>query len=243
MGDNVKTQQIPDAVLDQLRQSSTATVSGVLRSFGFNSMYLEGLMPVRPDLKMIGRAFTLRFVPIRPDLTSPGPVDNTTNKQRIAVESVGPGDVLVMEARGNTSAGTLGDLLATRIWKRGAEGVVSDGAFRDYSAFREIDMPTYCRGRNPNVPGAAHHPIEINGPIVCSGVTVLPGDVILGDADGVVVIPFDIAAHVAEKALEQEQLEAFILEKIRGGSAILGVNPPNEETLAEYRRHRQQNQD
>lgn len=201
-------------------------------------MYLDGLRALHPEKRMVGQAFTLRFVPTRPDLDPTGEFDNTTNKQRIAVESVGPGDVLVIEAREDTRAGTLGDILATRIWQRGAEGIVSDGAFRDTPGFADIDMPTYSRDQNPNLSSTIHHPIEINGPVVCAGVTVLPGDVLVGDGEGVIVIPADIADQVAEEAGEQEQREEFIIGKIREGHSILGVYPPNEETLAEFERSR-----
>jgi 5-oxopent-3-ene-1,2,5-tricarboxylate decarboxylase / 2-hydroxyhepta-2,4-diene-1,7-dioate isomerase len=154
--------RLAESAARQLAEASTATISSVLRKHGFNKMFLEGLRPLRPELRLVGQAFTLRFVPTRPDLDPTGEFDNTTNKQRIAVESVGPGDVLVIEARDNTSAGTLGDILATRIWKRGAAGIVSDGAFRDTPGVAEIDMPTYSRAQNPNLSSAVHHPIEIN---------------------------------------------------------------------------------
>jgi regulator of RNase E activity RraA len=232
------TKQAIDRISDEVRKkllgASTATISAVLRKQGFNDMFLEGLAPLRPDLGMVGQAFTLRFVPTRSDLDPTGEFDNTTNKQRIAVESVGPGDVLVIEARDDTRAGTLGDILATRIWKRGAAGIVSDGAFRDTPGIAEIDLPTYTRAQNPNLSSTIHHPIEINGVVVCAGVTVLPGDVLVGDAEGVIVVPFALVAEVADAAHEQERREEFIIEKIRAGSSILGVYPPDEKTLAEY---------
>jgi regulator of RNase E activity RraA len=236
-------QRLSTETADLLKKASTATISSVLRKNGFDGMFLEGLLPRRPEMQMIGQAFTLRFVPTRPDLDPTGEFDNTTNKQRIAVESVGPGDVLVIEARGDTRAGTLGDILATRIWKRGAAGIVSDGAFRDTPGVAEIDMPTYSKAQNPNLSSAIHHPIEINGPIVCAGVTVLPGDVLVGDAEGVIVIPFDLAHDVATAAAEQEEKEEFIIGKIREGSSILGVYPPNEATLAEFEQNRSRNGD
>jgi regulator of RNase E activity RraA len=236
-------QRLSTETADLLKKASTATISSVLRKNGFDGMFLEGLLPCRPEMQMIGQAFTLRFVPTRPDLDPTGEFDNTTNKQRIAVESVGPGDVLVIEARGDTRAGTLGDILATRIWKRGAAGIVSDGAFRDTPGVAEIDMPTYSKAQNPNLSSAIHHPIEINGPIVCAGVTVLPGDVLVGDAEGVIVIPFDLAHDVATAAAEQEEKEEFIIGKIREGSSILGVYPPNEATLAEFEQNRSRNGD
>jgi regulator of RNase E activity RraA len=232
---------LPAATIEQFSRASTATISSVLRKHGYNGMYLEGLRPLHPEKRMIGRAFTLRFVPTRPDLDPTGEFDNTTNKQRIAVESVGPGDVLVIEARGDTRAGTLGDILATRIWKRGAAGIVSDGAFRDTPSFSEIDLPTYSKAQNPNLSSAIHHPIEINGPIVCAGVTVLPGDVIVGDGEGVIVIPAGIAGQIAQEAAAQEERESFIIEKIRDGSSILRVYPPDSDTLAEFEEWRKRN--
>jgi regulator of RNase E activity RraA len=236
---NLANRRLAHETAEKLKKASTATISSVLRKMGFNNMFLEDLLPRRPDLSMVGQAFTLRFVPTRPDLDPTGEFDNTTNKQRIAVESVNPGDVLVIEARGDTRAGTLGDILATRIWQRGAAGIVSDGAFRDTPSFVEIEMPTYSKAQNPNLSSSVHHPIEINGPIVCAGVTVLPGDVVVGDAEGVIVVPFDIADDVATTAAEQEEREEFIIGKIREGSSILGVYPPNDETLAEFERYRQ----
>jgi regulator of RNase E activity RraA len=237
MGD-ANERRLSAETVELLKKASTATISSVLHKQGFDEMFLEGLFPRKPELPMVGQAFTLRFVPTRPDLDPTGEFDNTTNKQRIAVESVGPGDVLVIEARGDTRAGTLGDILATRIWKRGAAGIVSDGAFRDTPGFAEIEMPTYSKAQNPNLSSTIHHPIEINGPVVCAGVTVLPGDVLVGDAEGVIVIPFDVADDVAAAAAEQEEREEFIIGKIREGSSILGVYPPNEETLAEFQRGR-----
>lgn len=231
-------ERISDDTKQKLADSSTATISSVLRKHGYDDLFLEGLTPLRPDLTMVGQAFTLRFVPTRPDLDPTGEFDNTTNKQRIAVESVGPGDVLVIDARDDTRAGSLGDILATRIWQRSAEGIVTDGAFRDTPGIVEIDMPTYTRAQNPNLSSTIHHPVEINGVITCAGVAVVPGDVIVGDAEGVMVIPYALAETIAEQAYEQEQREEFIKGKIMAGSSILGVYPPDEETLAEYEKSR-----
>lgn len=235
MAEERSIERISEETKRHFEGASTATISSVLRKHGFtNNMFLEGLAPLRPDLTMVGQAFTLRFVPTRPDLDPTGEFDNTTNKQRIAVEQISRGDVLVIEAQDDTRAGTLGEILATRIWKRGAAGIVSDGAFRDTPGITELEMPTYVRAQNPNLSSSIHHPIEINGPVVCSGVTVLPGDVIVGDGEGAIVVPLAIAAEVAEQAYEQERREDFIRGKISEGSSILGVYPPDEETLAEY---------
>ena len=223
----------PD-VLALLRQVSTATISGVLSKRGFRHPSMHDVRPLRPDLGMAGQAFTLRYIPLREDLERTQDFDNRTNAQRVAVERVGPGDVLVIDARGDTRAASLGHLLATRIQMRGAAGIVTDGAFRDSPSFRGLDMPTYARGESPDISFAVHHPSEMQVPIACGGIAVLPGDVVVGDGEGITVIPLAIAADVAMAALEQERKERFILTKLRQGSAILGVYPPDENTLREY---------
>jgi regulator of RNase E activity RraA len=227
-------------LLDLARQVSTATLSSQLQKHGFVHAFMPGVRPLRPDLRLVGTAFTLRYIPVREDLEKPGEFDNRTNKQRIAVESVGPGDVLVIDARGDTRAATLGNILATRIAQRGAAGIVTDGAFRDTPLIAALDLPTYAAGQSPDLSTAIHHPQDINVPIGCGGVAVLPGDVIVGDGEGVVVIPRVVAESVINAAYEQEQREAFILSKIEAGSSILGVYPPDETTLREYDTWRQQ---
>jgi len=223
-----------DDILALAKRVSTATISSQLQKHGFVRCFMLGVRAVRPDLRLAGQAFTLRYIPVREDLERPGEFDNRTNMQRIAVESVGPGDVLVIDARGDTRAAMLGNILATRIAKRGAAGIVTDGAFRDTPSIQAIDLPTYAGGQSPDLSTAIHHPSEINVPIACGGVAVLPGDVIVGDGEGVLVLPRGVAESVIRAAFEQEQREAFILEKIQAGSSILGVYPPDEATLREY---------
>jgi len=224
----------PEA-MDAYNRVSTATITTRLMKRGFRNTYLAGVMPVRPELRMLGYAFTLRYGPMREDLDL-ADYDNTTNVQRIAIESVGPGDVLVIDARNDVQAATIGNILATRMLMRGAAGIVSDGAFRDTSAFRAIDIPSYCRATHQTQSSARHHPIDLNTPIGCANVLVVPGDVVVGDADGVVIVPRAVAEEVALGALEQELKEDFVLKKIEAGSSITGVYPPGPETLAEFER-------
>jgi regulator of RNase E activity RraA len=227
-------ERVAGEVLERLRAVSTATLSTQLYRRGFRNLFMHGVAPLRPDSRMAGQAFTLRYIPLREDLEASGEFNNLTNKQRIAVESVGPGDVLVIDARGDTRAGTLGNILAARIKARGAAGIVTDGAYRDTPSIRAIELPTYARGQSPNLSLTIHHPSEINVPIACGGVAVLPGDVIVGDGEGVIVIPRALAEEVAEAAFEQEQREEFIYSKVEAGCSIVGVYPPNDETLREY---------
>jgi regulator of RNase E activity RraA len=142
--------------------------------------------------------------------------------------------VLVIDARAELRAGVLGNILATRIAQRGAAGIVTDGAFRDTPSIQAIDLPTYAGGANPDLSTSAHHPSEINVPIGCGGVAVLPGDVLVGDAEAVMVVPLAVAESVLRAAHEQEQREEFILSKVKAGSSIHGVYPPNAETLREF---------
>jgi regulator of RNase E activity RraA len=226
--------RVDPAILESLRQVSTATLSGVLAKQGIAHAWMQGVLPLRPDLRMAGQAFTLRYIPMREDLERTQEFDNRTNKQRIAVESVGPGDVLVIDARGDTRAATLGHILATRISVRGAAGIVTDGSFRDSPGIRTLDMPTYARGQSPDVSFTIHHPTEINVPIGCGGVAVIPGDVVVGDGEGVVVIPLAMVEEVTTSALDQEHKEEFILAKVQQGAGIVGTYPPDEQTLREY---------
>lgn len=232
------TGYLSSAVEEALRQVSTATLTSQLLKRGFRNTFLGGLMALRPDLRLVGYAFTLRYAPMREDLDLQVDFDNLTNVQRLAVEAVGPGDVLVIDARNDEGSGTLGNILATRIKVRGGAGIVTDGGLRDVSGFREIDLPTYTRISHGATSSTRHHPVDMNVPIGCAGVLVMPGDVIAGDADGVVAIPRAVAEEVALAALEQERLEAFVLRKVQGGASIRGVYPPDEQTRAEYEAQR-----
>lgn len=222
----------PDAHA-KLRTVSTATLTSQLQKRGFRNTFLQGLTPLRPDLRLVGYAFTLRYVPAREDLADEL-YDNTKNIQRIAVESVKPDDVLVIDARGDVRAATLGNILATRLKARGAAGLVTDGALRDTPGYRELDFPSYVKGAHAATSFLIHHPVEINVPIGCAGVLVMPGDVMVGDGEGVVAIPAQVAEEVAHDAYEQERLEEFIQQKVASGASILGVYPPDEQTRAEY---------
>jgi regulator of RNase E activity RraA len=220
--------------LDALNQVSTATITTQLLNRGFRNTFMQDVRPVRPELRMLGYAFTLRYIPMREDLDIGASFDNLTNPQRIAVEQVGPGDVLVVDARGETGSGVLGDILITRIQRRGAAGVVTDGSYRDTPGVAEVGIPAYARGMHGTASSKLHHPVDINMPVGCGGVPVFPGDVIVGDAEGVVVIPHHLASEVAHGALAQERYEAWALAKIQAGASIIGTYPPDDATRAAY---------
>ena len=218
---------------EKLKMASTATLTSVLRNKGLHNTFMHQVAPLAPDVKMVGRAFTLRYIPAREDLDEV-PLDNLKDVQRIGIEQVTAGDVFVIDARGDTRAGTMGSILAGRLQVRGCAGIVTDGAYRDSPTIVASGLPAYAAAMNAHTNKTIHHPSEIQVPIACGGVAVFPGDILVGDGEGVVVIPAHLAEEVAVEAEEMEQKERFITEKIRAGASIVGTYPPDEQTLAEY---------
>lgn len=219
---------------DKLGTASTATLTSVLRNKGLHNTFMHEVAPLKSDMKMVGRAFTLRYIPAREDLDEV-PLDNLKDVQRIGIERIDEGEILVIDARGDTRAGTMGSILAARIQMRGCTGIVTDGAYRDSPTIAASGLPAYAAAMNAHTNKTVHHPSEIQVPIACGGVAIYPGDLIVGDEEGVVVIPPNLAEEVAVEAEEMELKERFILEKIRRGASIVGNYPPDESTLAEYR--------
>jgi regulator of RNase E activity RraA len=218
----------PAEVLRAVSMVSTATLSSQLRKRGFNSVTLDRLHATRPGQKMVGFARTLRYVPFREDLFAQygGTLSGGgLNAQKRAVEQVRSGEVLVIEARGDPTAGTVGDILALRAQVRGAAGIVTDGAIRDSQPLHAMDLPVYYGATHPAVLGRRHVPWEVNGVIACAGVTVTPGDIIAGDGDGVIVIPAHLAMEVARDAAEQELQEEFATELVARGESVDGLYP------------------
>ena len=225
--------QISRETLDLLLIPSTATLTSVLRQHGITQTFMHGVAPLRPNMKMAGPAFTLRYLPMREDL-DPGTIDNLKDVQRVGIEQIDEGEVFVIDARGDTRAGTMGSILATRLHCRGAAGIVTDGAYRDSPVIAELGIAAYAAAMNAHTNKTIHHPSEIQVPIACGDVAVYPGDIIVGDEEGVVVVPAHLADQVAQTASEMEEKEVFITEKIQAGASIVGVYPPDEKTLAEY---------
>ncbi len=234
---NNRSDELTEVAFNKLHHISTATLTTQLLKRGFRNTFLQ-LTPLKPSKRMVGYALTLRYVPLREDLVDTQ-YDNKVNVQRLAVESVGADEVIVIDARGDIRAASFGHILATRIQARGAAGLVTDGALRDTQGFKQLEMPSYCKAPHATTSFVVHHPLEMNVPIGCAGVLVMPGDVIVGDAEGVVAIPAHVAEEVAHDGYEQELLETFLTQKVASGAALHGVYPPNEETLAEYERWRE----
>ena len=227
----------PADLLRAVSKVSTATLSAQLRRRGFNSVTLDRLHATQPGRKMAGFARTLRYVPFREDLfaryggTLRG---GALNAQKRAVEQVRPGEILVIEARGDLTAGTVGDILALRAQVRGAAGIVTDGAIRDSQALHAMDLPVYYGATHPAVLGRRHVPWEVNATIACAGVAVTPGDVIVGDGDGVIVIPAHLAMEVAQDAAEQELQEEFAAAMVAKGESVDGLYPLGKRWQAPY---------
>lgn len=223
---------VPDEVLQILNTVSTATLASQLLKRGLGGCTLDGLRATRPDLRMLGRARTVQYLPLREDLFEER--GRGFNAQKQAVDAIGPGEVLVIGARGEPDAGTIGDLLALRAQLRGGVGVVTDGATRDYQTIAGMDFPVYVGGVHPAVLGRRHVPWVTDVAVACAGVLVQPGDLLVGDGDGVVVVPDKVAAEVAYAAQEQEQEERFIHEMISAGESVDGLYPISKKWRPAY---------
>jgi regulator of RNase E activity RraA len=226
------------AALEQLRHVSTATLTTQLFKRGLRNVFLQGVGPlVKPapgTPNLVGPAFTLRNIPAREDLDHVGVFQDPDHPQRKAVESAPPGSVLVQDCRGERTVASVGSILALRLAKRGVAGMVSDGPVRDSGTIAELGLPIWCAGASAPLNLAKHHAVDMNVPIACGGVAVYPGDIVVADVDGVVIVPREMAEDVARDAAEQEQMEIFISQRIDEGRPLRGTYPPNEETLAAY---------
>ena len=226
---------LSDKARGQLRKVSTATLTTVLFKRGLRNTYIQGFGPLNPDgPQLVGEAYTLRYIPAREDLDVIEVFKDPSHPQRKAVEAIPPGQVLVMDCRGDASVASAGSILVTRMMIRGAAGVVSDGGLRDSMEIAQLPFPTYCAGPSAPTNLIKHHAVDLNVPIGCGGVPVFPGDVLVGDGEGVVVIPAEIADSVAQEAADQDVFETFVTEKVKGGASIVGLYPPNEATQKEY---------
>ncbi|RKR20808.1 fumarylacetoacetate hydrolase family protein [Arthrobacter oryzae] len=216
----------------KLESVCTATLSSQLRKRGLNNVSIDGLTSTRPDRRIVGLARTLRYVPNREDLFKTH--GGGFNAQKKAIDSVNEGEILVMEARGEKGTGTIGDILALRAQVRGAAAIITDGGVRDFSAVAAMDLPTYYANPHPAVLGRRHIPWDTDITIACGGTTVQPGDIIVADADGILVIPPALAEEIADDSIGQEREETFITEMVRQGHSVDGLYPLNAAWRARY---------
>ncbi|WP_315855399.1 ribonuclease activity regulator RraA [Rhizobium leguminosarum] len=238
--------EISKETLDKLKACSTATLTTQLFKRNYRQQFLVGLTPLNPDAgSFAGEAFTLRFIPSREDkdwdlgdLKKRG----EDNMQWEAIEAIQEGQVLVIDSRGDARAASAGNMLMTRMMRKGVAAAITDGAFRDGTEISRMAFPAYCAANTASTRPAYHRAVDMQLPIGCSGVAIYPGDIVVGDSDGVVVIPRAIAEEMANDSYEQEQREKFLFTKIDAGASLWGTYPPNEETLKEYAEWRSKNQ-
>lgn len=232
--------QIPAEVLEKFRHVSTATLSTALFKRGLKKQVIQDVHPLKPSgPNMVGIAYTLRYIPAREDLNALSVFTDPEHPQRKAVETCPPGAVLVMDSRGDACAASAGGILVRRLMMRGVAGVVTDGGFRDSAEIATMEMPSYHRRPSAPTNLTLHQALDLNVPIGCGDAAVFPGDIIVGDADGVIVVPAEIADEVAEEAVEMTVYEDFVVDMVKQGASIIGLypmtDPKNEPLFKEWR--------
>jgi regulator of RNase E activity RraA len=232
----IERTDVPASVLDALKGVSIPSISGILRRLGHRNTYLSGIVPRTLLQSFAGRALTARALPTRPDVAATQ--GGAASLHRRAFETVEAGDVIVIDARGDVSARVTGDILATRLKYRKAAALVTDGAIGDVAAMQAVGLPLYSRGLTPVSFGEVHVMADLDVPISCAGVLIMPGDVLVGDPEGVIAIPQALAARVAEEGVETERRDEFSRRKVEAGHTLAEAYPLNEALKAEYERSR-----
>src|SRR5882757_6137437 len=228
--------KLSDATRNKLKTVSTATVATALFKRGFRIQMIQDVHPLGPDQPvLVGEAFTLRYMPARADLNRLDVFRDRSHPQRKAVEDCPVGAVLVMDSRKDARAASAGAILVTRLMRRGVAGVITDGGFRDSAEIAKLGFPAYHQRPSAPTNLTLHQAIEINGPIGCGDAPVFPGDTILGDGDGVMVIPASLVDEIAEEAFEMTAFEVFVAEQVDKGHGIYGLYPPTaEQTMVDF---------
>jgi regulator of RNase E activity RraA len=228
----------PDAqTIDQLRNASSATTSAALHQMGIRQTYIQGPLPMQKDKKIVGPVVTLQFMPQREDVASGISQEHAERASALwaVLDAVQPGDVLAIQAYGDPYTGCLGEMLTTYFKGRGGVGILVDGYIRDWPKVRSLDVPLWTRGATPNYASQSSlFPWAYNVPIACSRVLVLPGDILIADDDGAVIVPAQLAPVLVERTLEHEDWEAFSRGRLAEGGSIWKYYPLSEEGQREY---------
>ena len=225
---------LEDDIVRALAAVSTATITTVLLKQGLRKVWMRGPRPLEgKQSRVVGRAFTLRFLPAREDLATPAAWASPTST-RVAVEEMPAGAVVVADAMGVTDAGIFGDILCARMRKRGVGALITDGVLRDGAGVKATGLPVWCSGlaAPPSVAGLTFAGWE--APVACGGVAVFPGDMVVADGDGAVLIPSALVTEVTTAAVEQERLETWIMDEVERGAALPGLYPPDEKNRMRY---------
>jgi regulator of RNase E activity RraA len=216
--------ELRQSTRDALKTVATSTLTGALFKRGLRNMFLQDVLPLRVDQpRMVGIAYTMRFIPFREDMNPPHGTRRSVQPQ--AMEECPPGHVLVIDSRGDARAASAGDLYIGRLAARGCSGIVTDGGFRDSEGILKTGLPTYQRRPTSPPSPIVHYPIDLNLPISCGGVAIYPGDIIVGDCDGVVVIPAAIVEEIAEEAVATTLYDTFAEEEVAKGRSLVGLFP------------------
>jgi regulator of RNase E activity RraA len=224
-----------EATRARLAAASTASIATLLHKRGLRNQYVQGVRPLaRPARVMVGPAYTLRHIPAREDLDVVEAFRDPAHPQRVAVEGVPPGAVLVMDCRRDATAASIGSILFTRLHVRGVAGLVTDAGVRDAETIAGLDTPCFSAGPSAPTNLARHHAVEVDVPVGCGGAPVYPGDVVVGDGDGVIVIPAHLADAIGEEVEAMEAFEAFAIAEVAAGRPVIGTYPPDDATRARY---------
>jgi regulator of RNase E activity RraA len=222
--------RLSPAVRDQLKTVSTATLCTALFKRGLRNQFIQDVHPLNPERgNMVGEAFTLRYIPAREDLNPITVFQDPAHPQRQAIEQCPPGAVLVIDSRKDARAASAGSILVTRLMQRGGAGIVTDGGLRDSPEIARLAMPAYHQRPAAPTNLTLHQALEFNVPIGCGDVAVFPGDVVVGDAEGVIIMPAHLAEEIAAEAVEMTAFEDFVTEEVGKGRSIIGLYPPTNE--------------
>lgn len=232
---------LSDATRAKYAGVSTPTLATALFKRGLRNQFIQDVRPIAPKAaNMVGQAFTLRYIPAREDLNQLEVFRNPEHPQRAAVEQAPPGSVLVMDSRKDARAASAGSILVTRLMVRGVVGIVTDGGFRDSPEIGEMDIHAYHSRPSAPTNLTLHQALDINVPIGCGDVAVWPGDVLVGDKEGILVIPAHLADEIADEAVEMTAFEDFVIEQVQNGASIIGLYPTTKEenrtAFAEWRK-------
>lgn len=230
-----------ETIRTQLTQVSTATLTTALFKRGLRNQFLQNVSPVAAKGRnMVGPAFTLRYIPAREDINGLDVFRDRTHPQRVAIETCPAGHVMVIDSRKDARAASAGGILVTRLMVRGAAGIVTDGGFRDSPEIARLDFSAYHQRPTAPTNLILHQAIAIGEPIACGDVAVFPGDIVVGDDEGVVIVPAHLAGEIAKEATAMTVFEDFVTEKVRAGRSIVGLYPPTDpEVAGEFEQWRQ----
>lgn len=223
---------ITEVARQKLKSVSTATLTTLLFKRGLNHQFIQDVRPLT-SLKesMVGEAFTLRYIPAREDLNPLSVFRDSTHPQRVAIETCPKGHVMVIDSRKDARAASAGAILVTRLMMRGVAGIVTDGGFRDSVEIAGLDIPAFHHRPSAPTNLTLHQAIDINVPIGCGDAPVFPGDILVGDSDGVVVLPKEIAEELAHEAFDMSIFEDFVMECVREGRSIRGLYPLTDSSI------------